>query len=238
MGSKSALPTLLGSSVCVMIRSKFSLSSPLFVKTYLPFQCMRDCFRLGKFQPDRHRGILVKLSSVRDVSMILANRTKLSDKPNISIKPDMSKDERECESLLLKERRRLLDLGVERKSIKLRNDLIYVDNVKRGSVKNLTFCPCVQEPRVEVPSTTPQSSTDDPPSATPQPNVEAPLSIIPQSPVLASQESTDVVASVVSRRSLSWADEPPCNEAVGPTVAGNLSVPSSPSHLNAAHSSK
>ena len=47
---------------------------------------IRDCFRLGKFQKDRHCPILVKMNRVCDISKVLANRSKLADSPGISVK--------------------------------------------------------------------------------------------------------------------------------------------------------
>ena len=47
----------------------------------------------------------------------------------VRIKPDMSKEERHRESILLKERWSLIESGVPRESIKIRNNLcIYVNN--------------------------------------------------------------------------------------------------------------
>ena len=65
----------------------------------------------------------MKLNSAREVSTILANRQKLW---GISIKPDMAKQEREIESLLLKERRSLITSGKKSKEIKIRGKSLYV----------------------------------------------------------------------------------------------------------------
>lgn len=105
-------------------------------------QSVRDCFRLGKYQPHRHRPILVKMNRVCDVSMVLANRSKLSEKPNISVKADMSPTERKSESILLRVRWDLITSGIARKSIKIRYSAIYVDGVKHGVVKDLNFELC------------------------------------------------------------------------------------------------
>ena len=57
-------------------------------------QAIKDCFRLGKFNPQRSqpRPILVKFVRIADVSSILSNKSVLS--PPIRIKPDMSPEER------------------------------------------------------------------------------------------------------------------------------------------------
>ena len=63
-----------------------------------------DCFRLGKFNDDKTRPILIKLTRSADVVSVLSNRHKLSSFPGIRLKPDLSPEERKRESLLLKER--------------------------------------------------------------------------------------------------------------------------------------
>ena len=66
-------------------------------------QCIRDCFRLGKFSHnDRPRPLLVKLIRVSDVNKILSN-SRLIPKPYM-FKPDMSPSQRQCEAILLKKR--------------------------------------------------------------------------------------------------------------------------------------
>ena len=72
------------------------------------------------------------------MSSVLSKRSRLSQLPNISIKPDLSPKERDIESKLLKERRSLISNGVDSKLIKLRGNLIYVNNVKHGSVFKLS----------------------------------------------------------------------------------------------------
>ena len=66
---------------------------------------IEDLYRLGNFDPTkpRPRPILVKFLRRLDVSTILANRSQV--KKPIIIKADMSKDERQIESILLQEER-------------------------------------------------------------------------------------------------------------------------------------
>ena len=109
------------------------------VDASIPEQSLRDCLRLGKFTDEKHRPILAKLSRSCEVSSILSNRGKLNSKPGISIKPDMTRGEREIESLLLKECRQLINSGTERSSIKIRGNALYIDRKKYGSVVNSTF---------------------------------------------------------------------------------------------------
>lgn len=98
-------------------------------------QSIRDCFRLGRFRESHTRPILVKLVRTCDVSLILSSRRQLQHVvPRISIRPDMSKEERQLENILLKERRALIDSGVPRESIKLRGKTLFKDNKKYGTV--------------------------------------------------------------------------------------------------------
>lgn len=106
---------------------------------------VRDCFQLGKFQRDKHRPLLVKMNSVRDVSKVLANRFRLAGHPGISVKANMSAVERKVESVLLKVRWDLIHSGIERKSIKLRANSLYVNNVQHGSVMDFKYVRCVSE---------------------------------------------------------------------------------------------
>ena len=62
----------------------------------------------------------------KDVTSLLSNRSSLPN--NILIKPDMSKAEHNIESLLMKERWCLIQIGVDHKSIKLRSLGIYIDD--------------------------------------------------------------------------------------------------------------
>ena len=103
---------------------------------------IRDCYRLGKYSEDRHRPVLATMNRVNDVSSVLANRRQLSSLPNISIKPDMSPQDRKVESILLKQRRDLISSGTDARSIKLRKNTLYVNGRKYGMVTNFKFIPC------------------------------------------------------------------------------------------------
>ena len=112
-------------------------------------QSIRDSFRLGKFKPNatRPRSILVKFHRQLDAISILSNKTSL---PNgIIIKPDMTREERKADSLLLQERWRLIQSGVPKSSIKISRFTIYVNKCQHGQVINSAFC------------LTPQSSTSN-----------------------------------------------------------------------------
>ena len=105
---------------------------------------VRDCFRLGKYSKENHRPrpVLVKLACAQNVTSLLSNRKKLSESQEynkISIKRDMSKQERQEESLLLKERFAFISAGTHRRDIKIRRNQLLVKNRVVGSVINLEF---------------------------------------------------------------------------------------------------
>lgn len=126
---------------------------------------IQDCMRLGKYNVDKRRPILVKLSRSCDVSSILANRYKHKTLPGIAIKPDMSPKERMIESLLLKHRWDLIQSGTPREQIKIKGHSIFVRNIKTGSIINSKFTPNNTSPpdaepkHISPPQTDPSQST-------------------------------------------------------------------------------
>ena len=103
----------------------------------LDAKSVRDCFRLGKFSRDKFRPILVKFTCARHASPILSNSGKLAENEQykkISIKRDMSKLERQSESLLLKERFLLINSGIPSKDIKLKENQLFVNDKVVGSI--------------------------------------------------------------------------------------------------------
>ena len=107
----------------------------------IPCNSIRDFVRLGKYTKRNRRPILVKLSCSCKVTGIPANHKKLADTPRVSIKPDMSKEERLTESALLKTHWELINSGTERKRIKIRGKSLYLDNNLHGSVVNSKYLP-------------------------------------------------------------------------------------------------
>ena len=115
-------------------------------------QCVRDCFRLGKYNDNGSpRPILAKINRSADVSSILSKRGSLN-KP-ISIKPDLSLEDRRLEAILLKERWSLIQSGTNRRDIKIRNKYLFVTNKLYCQVKGseLIFdkCSCSQASEFE-----------------------------------------------------------------------------------------
>jgi hypothetical protein len=114
-----------------------------------------DCSRIGKYSEQRARPLSVKFARTCDVAAVLSNRQKISkDHPNVFIKPFMSIAERKIESILLKERRTLIDSGVERKLIKIRGNSIYINKTKVGSANEDIFIRC-QQPQDQSSEPTP-----------------------------------------------------------------------------------
>ena len=100
---------------------------------------IRDCLRLGKFNSSstRPRPILVKLARAIDATMVLYNRSRVSD--GIKIKPDMSREEKQLEAILLSERWNLICSGTDKKDIKIYGSKLFVKGQKYGEVINSAF---------------------------------------------------------------------------------------------------
>ena len=101
---------------------------------------IRDTFRLGKFSTyhcDRPRPLLVKFVRAADVSSVLSKRSLL--KHPIVIKPDLTPEERQRDSILLKERWTLIQSGVPHNSIKIRDSRLFVKNKLFGHVDHSKF---------------------------------------------------------------------------------------------------
>ena len=87
---------------------------------------LRDCFRLGKYKKDlqQPRPILAKFNQSTDVLTLLSLKTSLPE--GITFKADLSRQERQAEAILLKERWKLIQSGTDRKSIRIRNGSLFV----------------------------------------------------------------------------------------------------------------
>ena len=126
---------------------------------------VKDCYRLGEFSPSnsRPRPILVKFIRVSDATGILSKRSGLT-RPHV-VKPDMPPEQRERDSVLMRERWRLIQSGVHRSNIKIKYDRLFVGKKLHGSIVDNTFHlvqneQCTQQKQREVdhPST-PNSTT-------------------------------------------------------------------------------
>ena len=94
---------------------------------------VRDCIRLGKYRGpnQRPRPILVKLNSSKAVSTIISNSAQLH--PNIFVKLDLMKEERHVNSILLKERHRLVtEQGIDKSTMRFRGCRLLINNRPHG----------------------------------------------------------------------------------------------------------
>ena len=100
---------------------------------------VKDIYRLGKFSQHLRcpRPLLVKLIRVADVSSVLSKRGLLSHP--VFIKPDLTPEEGERDSVLLKERWSLIQSGVDRRDIRIRDSRLYVKNKLYGHVNKSEF---------------------------------------------------------------------------------------------------
>ena len=100
---------------------------------------IRDCFRLGKYTPQlkRPRPLLVMLNRTADVRTVLSNRSSVPTP--YRIKPDLSPEEREVDTIFLKHRWSFIQSGVDRKDIKLSTNCLYVKHALYGVVKDSMF---------------------------------------------------------------------------------------------------
>ena len=84
------------------------------------------------------------MSNARDPLLILTNKFKLAVTQDIN----MTKDERSIESILLKERRRLINLGTDSRIIKIRGKSLLISNKRHGYIENMEFHITI-EPSIE-----------------------------------------------------------------------------------------
>ena len=106
-----------------------------------------DCTRLGKYNEERTRPLLVKLLRTSDAQAILAGRKLLASRPGVFVKPDLPAEQRRVESILLKERWSLINSGISRSRIRISRDTLFVDNRKHGSVVDNKFNQCSLDTR-------------------------------------------------------------------------------------------
>ena len=81
--------------------------------------------------------ILVKFIRISDATSILSKRSSLSC-PHV-VKPDMPREQRERESVLLRERWHLIQSGVHRSNIKINDNRLFVGKKLHGSVVDNKF---------------------------------------------------------------------------------------------------
>ena len=130
-----------GTSKFSRIQSDFNSVGSVIsgLKSGIPESSIRDSIRLGKFKKNSQhpRPILAKFNRPTDVLKLLSLRASL---PNgITFKSDLSRQERQIEAILLKERWRLIQSGLDRKTIRIRNNSLYVKDKLHCKVENETL---------------------------------------------------------------------------------------------------
>lgn len=95
--------------------------------------CIQDFFRLGKFSTSnsRPRPLLVKFLRIFEANLVLSKRTSVE---SVVIKPDLPFEERAINAAFLKERWNLTQKGTERKHIKRKQNVIYVNKILYGKI--------------------------------------------------------------------------------------------------------
>ena len=88
-----------------------------------------DCFRIGKYDETKRRGIIVKLSNIWTTRIFLAISHHMKDYPadyRAVTSRELTHEERLVERNLLKKRRNLIGDGTKRTFIRIRNLNFYV----------------------------------------------------------------------------------------------------------------
>lgn len=102
--------------------------------------CIRDCYRLGKYEhssASRPRPILVSLNRASDVSLVLSKRFPPG---SIHIRPDLPLEARRAQSIIRRERQSLIDQGLtDKRTIKIRGNRIFIGERLFGRVINDEF---------------------------------------------------------------------------------------------------
>ena len=90
---------------------------------------VNSVIRAGKFDKQRHRMMIVELTTRSDAELLVskAMMDKLGTSSDIWTSPDLSKEERLLERKVLKKRRELIDAKTDRKRIKVRNLTLFLD---------------------------------------------------------------------------------------------------------------
>ena len=103
------------------------------IDSSIPESSILDVTRLGTYNNDRNRPILAKLARTCEVSSILSQRGSLRGS-GLAVKPDLSKQERLVDQILMKKRWELIQSGTRREHISIRGGSLFVKKIKKGSV--------------------------------------------------------------------------------------------------------
>ena len=133
----------------------------------------------GKFKiaQERPRPIIVKFLCALDAKAVLSDHDNIPS--SVLVKPDMSPEQRNIESKLLRERYKLIQQGISCKNIKIRNTQLYVNNQLHGQVKDSIFqlaSVTGQSNSVQPDSESTITDSSSPPHINTPPTSEAPCS--------------------------------------------------------------
>ena len=97
-----------------------------------------DCFRAGKYDKTRNRPLIVSFSSIWDARLIRSKaiERKLYQSDSILILNELSPADRAVEKQLLAKRHEVIQTGVDKSRIKIRNLKLYVDGIETKCDKN------------------------------------------------------------------------------------------------------
>lgn len=119
---------------------------------------------------------------------ILSNRPNYP--PKINIKPDLSEEERICESLLLTKWWKLMQIGTDKKVFKIKKSSLYIQGKLYGRVQNSSFAPWINLQCSQIFMDSDSSSTSHLSSV----NSEAPTSNSDTSPHFNSQSNPNATS--------------------------------------------
>ena len=155
-------------------------------------QSLKDVYRLGKFNPVaiHPRPLLVKFIRATDVVSVLSKKGSLSYP--LFIKPDLSPQEKQRDSILLKERWSLVQTGILRHDIKTRGPRLYV--------KGKLFCHFSESQVIyssgpsellPIPASLPQSALSAKDNTSMPPNENESLSPVPVNSIAVSKSPVE-----------------------------------------------
>ena len=104
-------------------------------------QAIRDCVRIGKYSPTKTRPLLVSFLRALDVRLILQRLSPDVLPSGIAVKPHMSATEKQQSSILLRERWKNMQAGMDKSKIKIRGRKLFIDSRLVGEVVDGEYKP-------------------------------------------------------------------------------------------------
>ena len=135
------VPELPQASSCFMIRQRNFINISTTISNLESGSnhksSIHDCHCIRKYESSKSHPILVSLSSTFDFRNILSETHSLPS--SVSIKSDRSVAERKDESMILRERWKLIHSGADCCSIRLRGSALYISGQLHGRVIESVF---------------------------------------------------------------------------------------------------